>query len=410
MSEGNVFDFPQKPASGRKLSSWIAGFMELTEGIQSPEAFRRWAAITAIAGAVERKVWILSQREIFFPNLYTFLVGPPGSGKTRAQDACSNIWDTLKGSHHVAPVKISKSSLVDVLFKSTRVVNGETFNSLLISIGELGALLPGYDPDFMNALTYIYDNKKYDEQFRNVHHGELLVIEKPQINLLACCTPSFLSELMPSGAWEQGFMSRVIVIYSEHDEKRPLDLLADDEIKETPLAVALAHDLRAIGEHYHRLKFTRDAADLIENWHMKKEDDGPDHPRLTNYRRRRTVNVLKLCMIAAMDHSNATEISVVDAQSAINWLIEAEQFMGDIFKAMKSGGDAQIIEEAWHMMREYNTRQKAPLPSQHLFRWLAERAPVHAIERMIETMTKSGKMQAIIDGGAVGYKAAGVLK
>jgi hypothetical protein len=98
---------------------------------------------------------------------------------------------------------------------------------LLIAAGELGVLIPGYDSDFMNALTYIYDVEKYDEQFRNVHKGEALVIEKPQINLLACCTPSFLTELMPAGAWEQGFLSRVIIVYSGHTDIQPLDLLGE---------------------------------------------------------------------------------------------------------------------------------------------------------------------------------------
>jgi hypothetical protein len=61
-------------------------------------------------------------------------------------------------------------------------------------------------------------------------------------------------------------------------------------------------------------------------------------------------------------------------------------------------------------MREYNLRQKSHLPSQYLFRWLAERAPVHSIERMIETMTKSGKMRTHVDGGVHAYEAVGFWK
>src|SRR5258708_7370487 len=110
------------PAPGRKLSSWVAGFLELTDGIQSPEIFRKWSAITAIAGALEQKIWIRSQGEILYPNLYTFLVGPSGSGKTRALRACNSLWQELKESHYVAPIKLSKSSLVDVLSKAIRVI------------------------------------------------------------------------------------------------------------------------------------------------------------------------------------------------------------------------------------------------------------------------------------------------
>jgi hypothetical protein len=171
--------------------------LELTDGIQSPEIFRKWSAITAIAGALEQKIWIRSQGEILYPNLYTFLVGPSGSGKTRALRACNTLWQELRDSHHfVAPIKLSKSSLVDVLAKAVRIIRGtHQFNSLLIAAGELGVLIPGYDSDFMNALTYIYDVEKYDEQFRNVHKGEPLVIESLRSISWLVALPLFLLSL-----------------------------------------------------------------------------------------------------------------------------------------------------------------------------------------------------------------------
>jgi hypothetical protein len=409
--EDNVVHLPTPPipppAPGRKLSSWVAGFLELTDGIQSPEIFRKWAAITAIAGALEQKIWIRSQKEILYPNLYTFLVGPSGSGKTRALRACNNLWQELRESHYVAPIKLSKSSLIDVLAKAVRVIRGtEQFNSLLIAAGELGVLLPGYDSDFMNALTYIYDREKYDEQFRNVHKGEPLVIEKPQINLLACCTPSFLTELMPAGAWEQGFLSRVIIVYSGHTDIQPLDLLGDETQKSNPLAAALAHDIRKIGseDNYRRLQFTRGAADTIEHWHINRHG-APDHPRLVNYGSRRTTHLLKLSMIAALDHSDAEVITAEDVSCAQNWLAEAETYMPDIFKAMASGGDAQITMELHHYILEYNTRKGQPVPSQQVFSWLRVRAPSNSHMDIVNLMIRSGMIEAVTSGGVVAYFA-----
>src|SRR5438270_12959948 len=95
-----------------------------------------------------------------------------------------------------------------------------TFNSLLIASKELGALIPGYDTDFLNALTYLYDNAKYDEKRRG--KSEPLVIERPQVNLIGCTTPGFLLDTMPIGAWSQGFLSRVILVYSDIIGERKL--------------------------------------------------------------------------------------------------------------------------------------------------------------------------------------------
>src|SRR5262245_66332998 len=36
----------------------------------------------------------------------------------------------------------------------------------------------------------------------------------PQINLLGATTPSYLNQVMPPGAWDQGFISRTILVYS----------------------------------------------------------------------------------------------------------------------------------------------------------------------------------------------------
>ena len=141
------------PAQGRKLASWVAGFLEYTDGIQSPEPFRRWAAICAIAGALERKVWIRSMGAELYPNLYVFLVGPPGLGKSNALHECEQLWREL-GTHNVAPVSLTKAAFIDELSKAMRTISqSKIYNSLLVAVGELGALIPGYDPDFFNALT-----------------------------------------------------------------------------------------------------------------------------------------------------------------------------------------------------------------------------------------------------------------
>jgi hypothetical protein len=133
----------------------------------------------------------------------------------------------------------------------------------------------------MNALTYIYDVEKYDEQFRNVHKGEPLVIERPQINLLACCTPSFLTELMPAGAWEQGFLIAllsfilVILIFSLW-----IYLVITATNKPSRRRIRPRHQENRRRKNYRRLAFTREAAAALENWHITRHG-APDHPRLT---------------------------------------------------------------------------------------------------------------------------------
>lgn len=406
------------PAQGRKLASWVAGFLEYTEGIQSPEPFRRWAAICAIAGALERKVWIRSMKMDLYPNLYVFLVGPPGLGKSNALHECEQLWREL-GTHNVAPVSLTKAAFIDELSHASRIINQtKQINSLLVAVGELGALIPGYDPDFFNALTYLYDGRHYEESRRTIK--EPIVIHEPLVNILACCTPSFLTSLMPIQAWEQGFLARVIIIYSDDTTKiKPLDLMDDVKRQDEGLRLALLHDLKEIASetHYRKLQFTQEAATLMDNWHESK---GPwaitndskfgngrlSHPRLQHYNTRRSAHLLKLCMIASCDRSNQDHITAEDFRTALDWLFEAEGAMPDIFNAMASGGDAQVINELYHYILKYNATNKgAPMPGHAVYSYLSDKTSANSVNNIISVMERSDMIRSLNFGGIMCYLA-----
>src|SRR5262245_64254972 len=110
------------------------------------------------------------------------------------------------------------ASLIDALNESVRrlVLIGDPpyveFNSLTIISRELGVLIPSWEPTLLNNLTDIYDGQMVDQKRRG---RDLRVkILCPQINLLGATTPSYLNQVMPPGAWDQGFISRTILVYS----------------------------------------------------------------------------------------------------------------------------------------------------------------------------------------------------
>lgn len=378
-------------APSRRLSSWVAAFMEYTDGMRSPEIFRRWAAITAIAGVLERKVWIRSQGANLYPNLYVILCGPPGVGKSNAFHAAETLWRSLV-DHHVAPVSITKASLIDTLNTATRIIHHpieESFNSLLVAVGELGALLPSYDSDFMNALTYLYDGQHYEERRRTKQID--IIIEKPQINLLAGTTPDFLASMLPASAWNQGFLARCIIIFSDELILRPLDLNEDKAPRNSGLLNDLTADMDVIGSIAKKYEFTQGAYDLLDKWHMsgENEPDKPTHPRLQHYTSRRLVHLLKLCMISAVDRG-AERIDTYDFSTAMNWMVEAEAFMPDVFKAMASGGDSAVMEDCRHFIYVLNTKNKEPVPYHMIKDFLRQRLPAHSVDRAFKVMQDSG--------------------
>lgn len=370
---------------------WITGFQEYTENITSPPIFRKWAAICTIAGAIERKGWVHTLGSNLYPNLYVTLIAPPGVGKTEVTWRVNEMWQSLE-EHCIASSSVTKASLIDELDDAKRrildlggAVPVTNFNSLLICSNELGVLIPTYDMEFMNTLTDLYDCKTYSESRRTKNIK--IRIDNPQLNFLAACTPSYLMGVLPEGAWDQGFLSRMILIYSGERQLRGLfDVKATNEV----LGDQLKDELAIIGDVHGKFEFTEEAGEFINRWHMSGGEPKPDHPKLHHYSTRRTAHVLKLSMSAAASATDDRIITLTHVETALDWLIEAELYMPDIFKAMTSGGDARVIEDTWHYMYTAYLKKKEPIRENRLVMFLQERTPAHNINNIIEVMERAG--------------------
>lgn len=388
----------------RKFRNWIDGFDKHTSGLSSPDIFRKWGAIAAIAGALERKVWITTDMGTLYPNLYVIIVGGPGVGKTVITNTTRELWSELADEgHHLASDSITKASLVDELRAAER--KGLTsdfktyqFNSLKILSNELAVLVPGYDNDFMNTLTHLYDNLPYSERRRtkDLHFS----LPEPQINILAATTPSYLSSVMPAGAWDQGFLSRTLIIYSGQTQLRPL---FGGKVKDKDGMKPLLLDLKHIGKLYGRMTFEPDTIEGISEWHMAGGPPTPDHPRLLHYNTRRTVHLLKLCMVASVAETDDLVIKLDHFATALDWLLEAEACMPDIFKAMSAGGDSRVIEETWHFAYTIFMKEKTPVLENRLVLFIQQRTPSHNVLRILEVMEKGGLFQKQLTVAGTGY-------
>ena len=383
----------------RLLSDWIDEFMNLTDHLPSPSLFRKWVAISAIAGVLERKVWVRTMNMELYPNLYVVLVGPPGVGKTVATSIVEEMWRGVQGLH-VAPKSLTKPSLIDALNEAKRtatVIDGNkskhlTFNSLLVNAGELGVLIPQYDSDFMNILTDIWDGRMYEERRRgnNLH----IIVKYPQLNILAATTPSYLNQTLPEGAWDQGFLSRTFLIFS--GETTLVDIFADTGTDSDKFA-KLRSDLRSISEILGCYSFSEDTRDALRAWHLAGGPPRPDHPKLVHYNIRRTQQLLKLCMVATASRTEDRIITIEDYQRALGWLLEAESAMDQIFKAMGAKGDSTVIEEAYHFLYKLYITTKDPIPEHKLVQFVSARVPAYNVLRIIEIMEKSGQIRRVVN-------------
>lgn len=389
----------------RLCQSWMDSFIDLTEGTQSPLIFRKWAAASIIAGALERRCWVKAGRRTLYPNLYTLLIGPPGVGKT---DAIREIFEFAQSlpELHMAPSNVSRASLIDALVGASRSLLRPmenpphiTYNALFAAADELGVFLAQYESSFMSSLNKLYDGTIYTETKRGMKID--IKIERPLLNIMAGTTPAWLGGNLPETAWAEGFSSRLILIYS--GDRIKIDLFAEMAFNDD-LRAKLELDLKDIFSLYGQFHWDESVVEAFSSWYMADCPPRPEHPRLEHYLPRRHIHFLKLCMVFSASRGNDLVIRMVDYQSAMDMFLEAEASMPDVFRAMKSvGSDSNTIDECYAFVYQIYNKENKGVSEHRIINFLAQRIPSHSVHKVLEIMTSS----RILEVEAVGAGAGG---
>lgn len=394
----------------RLLSNFIDGFQQYMADKGSPTLYTKWASIFTVGAVCERKLWLTTNKGVLFPNQYVILVGGAGIGKSLCTRASYELLESIRTPEnifHIAPTSVTKASLIDALDGAERRIirpmatpSITSFNSLTIIPNEFGVFLPSWEGDFMSTLTDLWDCGRYAETRRTKSIS--IDIPNTQLNMFSATTPAHLNNLLPEGAWEQGFMSRVLLVYS--GEVIHTDIFSDMN-HDVELWKKLTHDLRCIYNMFGEITVSDEVKDAINLWARSGGAPTPDHPKLVSYGARRLAHLLKLCIIAAVSSDSEKVITLDHFAEALDWLVELETYMVDIFKSMKVGGDARAIEECWHFCYQQFMKKKAPVPEHMVYAFLQERVPAHSIDRIIDVMSRAQLMKKVFTAsGGVGYE------
>jgi len=365
--------------------------MDYTSAIPSPVIFRKWAAIAAIAGALERRCWTESAGRLLYPNMIILLVAKPGIGKGMAITEVQDIWKKT-GKFNVAPNGMTKAAFVDNLSKKPNNFQDKTgmtymYNALLLATPEFGTLLPEYDHQFLNVINDVYDcNNIFDDATRG---GGTIRVDRPHIFILSGTQPSYLGNILPETAYGMGFTSRIIMIY--HGKKVKVRLFGKKTKKNIELQKKLLHDLKLISGLNGEFEWETEAEDYMEEFNADCELDEPKHPKLEGgYNARRVQHVMKITMAECIANGNEMVVKIDHARDAHTLLLEAENIMPEIFKEMIVSSDKKDIDEIHQFMFSYcrNLKVKA-VPEHKLTQFMMKRIPVNKIQYFMEYMDRA---------------------
>ncbi len=379
----------------RILSDWVESFVEFTSVIISPEIFRRWAAYSTIAGALERRVWTSIAGQVLYPNTIVLLVSPPGIGKSNAIKEVQYFWVKV-GVFNVAPNGMTKAAFIDQLLDKVRSFSYKGFefmtHPLLMGITEFGTLLPQYDREFLNVLNQIYDCEEIPFADRT-RKGGLVTVDRAHLSMIAGTQPSYLGDILPDAAYGMGFTARTIMVYA--GEKPKSKLFGATAVKDKELDKKLQEDMRSISKLVGPFKWSDEAKEFLEEWNEDDDKDAPTHPRLINYNPRRIIHTSKIAMSVAASRNNNMLVSLDDLQTAKALLIQAEELMPEIFKEMIVSQDASEIEEIHRFMFSFcRSENTEAVPEHKLLQYLAQKVPVNKIDYFMKTLQNSGMIKS----------------
>src|SRR5262245_25293641 len=105
----------------RRCQSWIESFVSHTDNLEAPAIWRKWSAIAMLAATLEQKVWVNAGGKLY-PNLYTFLIGNPGLGKSRSITAASGLIREALPEIFFGSVSMTRASLSDHMNEAKRFI------------------------------------------------------------------------------------------------------------------------------------------------------------------------------------------------------------------------------------------------------------------------------------------------
>lgn len=380
----------------RQLKNWIQEYTEYSAFSEAPGKFHFWTAVSAIAGALRRKVWIDMGYFQWTPNFYIVFVAPPGVvSKSTTASIGMNLLRQVPGISF-GPEAVTWQSLVQSLGNSTETFEinqtHHAMSPITIIASEFGTFLNPSDRQMVDVLVSLWDGQIGVWEKATKTQGSDH-IENPWINILACTTPSWIAGNFPEYMIGGGFTSRTVFVYA--DQKRQLiaypseHIPAEQKEREKKLVHDLEHiALNCLGEY----KLTPEATKWGVAWYENHYLGGiPEHltgERFGGYLARKQTHIHKLALILAAAGSDEPIITQTHLEAAAQLVTTNEFDMPQVFANIGKSDITRAISEVNAYMKSHRR-----IPLETLYAAFSEKLTWQEFEVVKESAIRAGKME-----------------
>ena len=227
----------------RNYTDFVKASVEAVADSPIPKPFAQWSALSAVAGAMGRRVWYPMANYDIRSNLFVVLIAPPGRNKsvslilpftkvfsrlttpvgTTEDDQNFNSGLDQYGLRnyplYMIQDRITPEKLAVDMTKITRLdlrlsspaLDEFYDSSITLVTSEFGTFMGRHERYLQMFMTDMWDSKS-EYSHKTKTSGEYIV-KGPCLNWLACATPEQFVDNLPEDARSQGLLSRMLPIY-----------------------------------------------------------------------------------------------------------------------------------------------------------------------------------------------------
>ena len=304
---------------------FITSFMSFVDlpNQEAPAIYFRWSIVAMIGAMMGRQVWIPFGASRVFPNQFILLMGAPATKKGTAMKWGQRLLKET-GYSRWAPDKCSKEQFVKSMksfdddIADIENLSIDTPAESFIFAEEFVDFIGQNDTGFMMMLTKLWDN--LSEYKHEKITGKDVVVRKPTVSLFGASTAETFAISFPIESLGTGFMSRVLLVYSESTGKRISWPAIPDPLRQAQLVEALMEMRQLKGEMDLTVESKNLLGDIYQNMVFIEDE------RFTYYMERRQQHLIKLSMILAISNGRKV-IATKDVIRANTMLVSAERRM-----------------------------------------------------------------------------------
>lgn len=393
----------------RNHPDWLKAFTHYASFGEAPLAMYFWVGVSAVAGALRRRVWIDQGFFRWLSNFYIVLVAPPGIvAKSTTAGVGMNLLREVPNIKF-GPDVVTWQALVQSLAGSTEMfLIGDKYypqSAITIESSEFGNFLNPNDREMVDVLVSLWDGKQgaFTKITKTQGNDEVV---NPWVNIIACTTPAWIAGNFPEYMIGGGFTSRCIFVYAETKAKYvayPSEHLPP-EYQE--MRLKLIQDLERISNLAGPYELDREAIAWGELWYENHYKNQPPHlnnERFGGYIARKQTHIHKLAMIMAASRRDERVVTLQDLKEAEMLVTALESSMPRVFSHIGRSENSRHVDELLSCIRAYGE-----VEYQELFRAIMRVIPdITQFENAIKSLKSAGLIETYPAGTTMKVRLRG---